>query len=194
MVMMKNWCLWFVGLPGSGKSSLARNFTAELEKRGENPVLLQMDLRRKAYFPQPKYTAEERFEAYRLFAGEGADLVARGKNVVLDGTAPQLMMRECARERIAHFAEIFVSCPVDIAMEREGRREQGAVMADLYAKALQRQKTGEQFEGLGEVIGVDVPFEENPKAEFVLYNVGLTLEQATVRILDFFDGWRCAFS
>ncbi len=191
---MRNWCLWFVGLPGSGKSSLAQNFVAQLEKRGENPVLLQMDLRRKAYFPNPKYTAEERLEAYRLFAEEGAALVASGKNVVLDAAAPKVAMREYARERIACFAEVFVSCPVETAMEREANREQGAVMADLYAKALERQKTGKQFDGLGEVIGVDVPFEENPKAECVLLNVGLSLEQATMQILDFFDGWRRAFS
>ncbi len=191
---MKNWVVWFVGLPGSGKSSVAGRFVEALRARGESAVFLQMDLRRRAYFPQPKYTAEERKKAYELFALEAVENVVAGNNVVLDGCAPVLAMREFARVRVARFAEIYVSCPVEIAMQREGQREQGAVMADLYAKALERKKTGRQFEGLGEVVGVDVPFEENRQTELKIENVGITLEQATKQALDFFDRWTRAFS
>ena len=71
-------------------------------------------------------------------------------------------------------------------MQREGQRKQGAVMADLYARALERKKTGRQFEGLGEVVGVNVPFEENSRAELTIQNVAVSLEQATNKVLDFF--------
>lgn len=191
---MKNWGIWFVGLPGSGKSSIAKRFVDALGARGESPVFLQMDVRRRAYFPHPRYTAEERKKAYELFAQEAAELIASGKNVVLDGCAPALAMREFARGRIPRFAEIYVACPVEVAMQREGQRKQGAVMADLYARALERKETGRQFEGLGEVVGVDVPFEENSRAELTIQNVAVSLEQATDKVLDFFDRWSRAFS
>ncbi len=191
---MKNWIVWFVGLPGSGKSSIAERFVTALRKRGEAPVFLQMDARRRVYFPRPQYTAEERRQAYEFFAQEGVDNVLSGKNVVLDGCAPVLAMRQYVRERVPYFAEIYVACPVEIAMQRESQRKQGAVMADLYAKALERQKTGRQFEGLGEVVGVDVPFEENRQAELTLQNAEISLEQATDKVLDFFDRWSRAFS
>ena len=62
------------------------------------------------------------------------------------------------------------NCDLEEAMRREAGRPEGLVMADLYAKALKRRRTGEQFEGLGEVIGVDVEFEVDPGAEFIIDN------------------------
>jgi adenylylsulfate kinase len=176
--------VWFVGLPGSGKSSLARAVRDALRDRGADPVYLQMDECRKRYFPVPTYSAEERHQAYRMFAEEGAELAREGRVVILDGTAHELAMREHARSLSPRFAEVHVRCPLEVAMEREAGRPEGLVMADLYRKALERRATGKRFEHLGQVIGVDVPFEENPGAECVVDNVGLSIESARDRVLD----------
>jgi len=45
--------MWFVGLPGSGKSSVARSVFQALREKGLDVVHLEMDARRKAYFPHP---------------------------------------------------------------------------------------------------------------------------------------------
>jgi adenylylsulfate kinase-like enzyme len=176
--------LWFVGLPGSGKSTLARAVHEALQARGMEVVYLQMDERRKSYFPVPSYSAEERHQAYRMFAEEGAALAREGKGVILDGTAHELGMREYARSLAPRFIEVYVRCPLQVAMEREAERPEGLVMADMYRKAVERRASGRQFENLGQVIGVDVPFEENPRAECVVENVGLSIEEARDRILD----------
>ena len=185
----EGWAIWVVGLPGSGKSTLARGLHDALQGRGVDAVLLQMDERRKAYFPEPKYTAEEREAAYRMFAEEAAGLVRKGRNVIMDGSAHRVSMRRIAREKIFRFAEIFVKCDLETAMAREAGRPAGKVMVDLYRKALERKETGRDFDGLGEVVGVDVPFEQDPLAELVIDNTELSKEETLGKSLHFVDTW-----
>lgn len=186
------WALWFTGLPGCGKSTIARAVRDELAARGLNAVFLVMDERRKAYFSHPTYSAEERAKAYTLFAREAADLVAAGRGVILDATANRLAMRQEARALITRFAEVLVRCPLGEAMRREATRSLGHhkayVMPGMYQRALERKHTGVPVPGLGEVVGVDVPYEENPEAECVLDALRPVEENAT-RVLNFLDGW-----
>lgn len=183
------WAVWFVGLPGSGKSSLARAVYAKLVARGLDVVHLEMDARRKAYFPHPQYTAEERKQAYALFVDEAYNFVLEGKGVLMDGSAYRVAMRQAARERISRFAEVFVHCSLEEAIRRETLRPHGTVMAEMYRKALRRKETGEEFEGLGDVIGVDVDFEHDEKSEFVIENTHLSLDEAVGKTLHFLDSW-----
>nr|WP_287410345.1 adenylyl-sulfate kinase [Pseudodesulfovibrio sp.] len=186
---VSGWALWIVGLPGSGKSTLAKGVLTSMEARGLKVALLQMDERRKSYFPHPHYTSEEREKAYVLFVNEVAELARQGKNVLMDGSAYKQSMRQYARQKLPRFAEIFVQCDLSEAIRRESDRSEGLVMAGLYAKALQRKKTGEQFEGLGEVLGVDVEFEMDPEAELVIDNTRLTAKETLGKALHFLDTW-----
>ena len=162
------WVVWFVGLPGAGKTRYARAVYHVLRRRGDDFSYLSMDDRRRVYFPLPGYTEEEREKAYWLFAEEAARIARQGENVIMDGTGPRLHMRRHARTLVPRFAEVLVRCPLETAMHREASRPQGLVTADLYRKALERKRTGKQLKGLGEVIGVDTPFEEDPAAECVI--------------------------
>lgn len=191
------WALWFTGLPGCGKSTIARAVRGELSARGVETVLLGMDDRRKSYFRTPDYSAEERAKAYDLFAAEAAELVRAGKNVILDATAHRLAMRQEARAVIPRFAEVLVRCPLAEAMRREAVRSsqaehaahhRGYVMPGMYQKALERRRTGIPVPGLGQVVGVDVPYEENPQAECVLDALRPVAENAA-RVLAFLDAW-----
>ncbi len=184
------WVIWFVGLPGSGKSTYAGAVYRVLRGKGENVQYLSMDERRRAYAPSPKYTPEERARAYKLFAEEAARIAHRGNNVIMDGTGPKRSMRRYARKLVPRFAEVFVRCPLETAIQREGNRAEGLVMADLYQKALKRRGTGLQFEGLGEVIGVDTPFEEDHLAECVVDSDKRSVEQGRDQVLAFLDTWK----
>ncbi|EPR37034.1 adenylylsulfate kinase [Desulfovibrio sp. X2] len=185
----EGWAVWITGLPGSGKSTVARAVVEGLTRRGFAAVRLSMDERRKQYFPNPDYSAEEREKAYAMFVDEAAFMVRSGKGVVMDGTAPRLEMRRRARRLIPRFAEIFLRCPVGTAMRREAARPEGLVMAGLYEKALRRQKTGEQVAGLGLVPGVDVPFEEDRKAECVIDAGTLSEDEVCSRAVAFVFLW-----
>ncbi len=184
------WVIWFVGLPGSGKSTYARAVFEDLQNKGEKVQYLSMDEWRKVNSPNPKYTSQERVRLYRLFAEQAAGIACSGTNVIMDGTAPQLIMRQYARGLVPHFAEVFIRCPLEIAIQRESGRPEGLVMADLYKKALQRRETGVVFQGLGEVIGVDVPFEEDSQAECVINSESMSVEQGRDHVLTFLARWK----
>lgn len=185
---MQGCAIWFVGLPGSGKSSVVRCVHDHLFAAGHEVVRHEMDRRRKVYFPKPQYTEEERNQAYAMFIDEAAELVAQGKIVLMDASAHRVAIRQAARKRIGRFAEVMIRCSLETAMAREKARPEGLVMAGMYEKALRRKRTGEYFEGLGNVIGVDVPFEEGD-AELVVDNTNLTREQTCARVTTFLDTW-----
>lgn len=184
------WVIWFVGLPGAGKSAYAQSVYNALRERGENVRYLSMDEQRKTYFHSPQYTSEERTKAYELFVKEAIRIAEEGSNVIMDGTAPRLFMREYARKLVPHFAEIFVRCSLETAMHREVSRPEGLVMANLYRKALKRKQTGTYFRGLGEVVGIDVPFEENPLAECIIDSDQVSIEEGRDHVLDFLSTWQ----
>lgn len=183
------WVIWFVGLPGAGKSTYAQAVYQALRKKRVDVKYLIMDERRKTYFPEPKYTEAERTQAYRLFADEAAHIAYHGRNVIMDGTAHRLSMREYMRQLVPRFAEILVRCSLETAMQRESNRPEGKITADLYKKALIRKESGAQFEGLGEVIGVDAEFEENPSAECVIDSNHESIEQGCDKVLSFLARW-----
>ncbi len=186
----RGWCVWFVGLPGCGKSSISREVYLYLKKKGYDVVYLEMDALRKKLIPNPTYTREERTKAYELFVKEALSHFLRGKGVIMDGTAYKKSMRSIAREKMKdRFAEIYIKCSVETAIARESRRSKGLVMAELYKKALERKRTGRTFPGLGEVIGVDVEFEEDPLCEYVLENDCLSLEDAISLVSSFVENW-----
>ncbi|WP_460031457.1 AAA family ATPase [Megalodesulfovibrio paquesii] len=178
--------LWIAGLPGSGKSTIARLVRDSLAARGVDAVHLAMDERRKVYIPQPQYTAEEREQAYALLADEALALQRQGRVVIVDATAHRRAWREALRHRAAArqlpFLEVIIDVPLGVAMAREAARPQGLVQARLYARALERQRTGRSDPGLGEVPGVDVPFEMSPQA-LVLDGAALSPREAADRIL-----------
>jgi adenylylsulfate kinase len=181
--------LWFTGLPGSGKSTLARAVAEALTARGLPVTWLAMDARRKDYFPNPTYDAAGREKAYGMFITEAAKIAASGRLVLMDASAPKRSMRAKARTRIPKFAEVHVRCTLETAMAREAARPERLVMAGLYAKALERRDTGREFPGLGEVVGVDVAFEEDPTAECVVDAEHLGIEDGRDVVLAFVDGW-----
>lgn len=181
--------LWVVGLPGCGKSTLVKGITSRLQSRGMDVLVLEMDKRRKVYFPEPTYSAEEREQAYAMFVDEAAELVVQGRFIIMDGSAYKAAFRDYARRRISRFAEIFLACTLETAMKREAGRPEGKVMAGLYEKAIRRRETGHDVEGLGEVIGVDVPFERSPDSELVIDNTDLDQAECLGKALHFLDTW-----
>jgi len=172
--------IWITGLPGSGKSTIAR----ELVKRLEGVEYLRLDEIRKKFIKSPRFTAEEREFVYRAFAEEGIKALKQGKNVLYDATAHKMKWRNFARGRIEEFMEVNVKCPIETCIERESRRKNDHVAADLYRKALERRKTGKVFEDVGEVVGVDVPYEENPDAEMAIYSDRMEADEAASLIFN----------
>ena len=172
--------IWITGLPGSGKSTVAR----ELVKKLNNTDYLRLDELRKKYIKEPRFTDEERELVYSRFVDDGFDRTDHGKNVVFDATAHKLAWRRSARSKIERFMEVVVTCPIGECIKRETARKDGLVQAELYRKAIERKRTGKQFEGLGKVVGIDVPYEADPDAEITIDSSVSKPEEAAEKIFN----------
>lgn len=161
--------IWFTGLPGSGKSTIAGLVAGEAKKLDNSVVLLSMDNIRRMIFPNPKYSDEERDAAYRALVLAACLLSKTGTNVLIDATGHKLAWRNLARRVCGRFVEVYVKCPIETCIERETlRKNNSLVRKKLYLNALRRLNTSRKTHGLGKVPGVDEPFEVNRKAEIVL--------------------------
>ena len=178
------WLIYITGLPGSGKSTIAKDLFELLASEKIEAVYLRLDDIRKEIVPEPHYTEEERERVYQAYAKRGIELVRNGKNVILDATAHRKKWRDMVRAQAENFMEVYIKCDLNICVKRESERKEGLVMADIYKKALERKRTGKDFPGLGEVIGVDVPYEENEGAEVKIESDKILPENAAKIIFD----------
>jgi adenylylsulfate kinase len=180
------WVVWLTGLPGSGKTSIA----SELVRLLHIPVeMLRLDEFRKKLVPEPQYTEEERDLIYNAVGVMASLLAAHGVNVVVDATAHRRKWRDRAREQIPSFYEVYVRCPLEVCMKRESQREDNLIVSNMYKKALERKKKQERGESVeksevGDVIGVDVLYEEPEHPELVIDSDKITPKEGAVLIYD----------
>lgn len=125
--MEQGFGVWITGLPSSGKSTLAKELVSGLGKLGVRVVVLESDELRRILTPEPSYSTEERDRFYAAVADIGALIARSGVNVVFDATANRRSYRDRARVSIPRFAEVFVSCPLQVC---QGRDPKG-----IYARA-----------------------------------------------------------
>jgi len=111
--------VWITGLPASGKSTLARAVAAQLAARGVDVAVLESDALRRLLSDHPRYDETERDAFYRLMAYIGALLTRHGVPVIFDATANRRAYRECARQKIAGFFEVYVECPLETCIARD---------------------------------------------------------------------------
>ncbi len=159
--------IWITGLPGSGKSTIAKKLLKLLKDNKISIKYLRLDKFRKKIVPNPKYTEEERDFVYRKL-GDYAIELSKNNNVLIDATAHKKLYRDYVRKKVNNFIEVYIKCPLDICIKRETNRKESLVMARIYKKALERKMHRKKFDGLGQVIGVDVPFEENKSSEIII--------------------------
>ena len=166
----KGWAVWFTGLPGSGKSKISKLVYKKLADEGIICKRIELDTIRKKYVVRPEYTDSERDFVYNKLIEFAEENVRNGINIIIDATAHKRSYRENARKKIERFVEVMIKCPLSVCIERESKRKNGHIVSQMYLRALERQHKGSRFEDLGKVIGVDIPYEENPFAEVIIDN------------------------
>jgi len=158
--------LWFTGLSGSGKSTIATRVHAELERRGMPVEYLDGDALREV-FPSTGFTRAEREEHLRRTGYMVSRLAAHGVTVVASFVSPYRESRDFIRRLCPGFVEIHVATPLE---ECERRDVKG-----LYARA----RRGE----IRNFTGLDDPYEPPEHPELTLDTCDLTVEQAVARVL-----------
>lgn len=145
--------LWFTGLSGSGKSTVAIALERELHQRGLLCRILDGDNIRSGINNNLGFSPEDRVENIRRIAEVGKLFVDTGIITIAAFISPNNQLRDMASEIIGkeNFVEVYISTPLE---ECERRDVKG-----LYAKA----RRGE----IKEFTGISAPFEapENPDIE-----------------------------
>jgi adenylylsulfate kinase len=159
--------LWFTGLSGSGKSTVATWVFEELKKQGHNVEYLDGDAIR-SLFPQTGFTRAERDQHLRRTGYLASKLEAHGVTVVASFVSPYRESREFVRGLCRNFVEVYVATPLE---ECERRDVKG-----LYAGA----RRGE----IKNFTGIDDPYEAPERPELAFDTRTLTVEQAGALVLD----------
>ena len=145
--MDKGFVIWITGLPGSGKTTIARGVAEKLKEKGLKVELLDGDEVRKWLSPEAGFTREDRTR-HLIRVAHVAKLLARnGVAVIASFVSPYRDVREKARQIVEGeglpFIEVYVECSLEECIRRDPK--------GLYKRALKGE--------IKHMTGIDDPYE-----------------------------------
>lgn len=161
--------IWFTGLSGSGKSTIANALEKELHAQGKRTYILDGDNIRQGLNKDLGFTDADRVENIRR-VGEVAKLMMDGGMIVMTAfISPFRAEREMARELIGpeNYIEVFVDTPLDVCEQRDPK--------GLYKKARSGQ--------LPNMTGINSPYEPPLSPACVLAHSNQDLDGAVHTVL-----------
>jgi bifunctional enzyme CysN/CysC len=164
--------VWFTGLSGAGKSTIALALERELFQRAMHTYVLDGDNIRHGLNSNLGFSPEDRVENIRRVS-EVAKLMADAGAVVITAFISPYRMdrrraREIALEGNAEFIEVFVDAPLEVCETRDPK--------NLYKKA----RAGE----IREFTGIDAPYEAPEDAEIVVHTDRQSIDESVATILE----------
>jgi len=172
--------VWFTGLSGAGKSTIANLVAKKLHSLGRHTYLLDGDNVRHGLNKDLGFTEADRVENIRRVAEVAKLMVDAGLIVLVSFISPFRAERRMARALVQpdEFCEIFVDVPLEVAEQRDRK--------GLYKKA----RRGE----LKNFAGIDSPYEPPESAELTIDTTAVQAEQAAERIVNHLRAMRVLIS
>lgn len=163
--------LWFTGLSGAGKSTIANIVEQKLNVDGKHTYLLDGDNIRHGLNRDLGFSSDERIENIRRVGEVGKLLVDAGLIALASFISPFRSDRMIVRELFEpnEFLEVFVSAPLSVCEDRDPK--------GLYKKARMGQ--------IPNFTGVDSPYEAPEQAEVVLDTAHSTPEQCADVLIEY---------
>lgn len=163
----KGFTVWFTGLSGAGKSTVAHHVAKLLEERGRLVDILDGDEVRENLSKGLGFSKEDRDINVRRIAYVARLLTRHGAAVITAAISPYRATREWAREQIGNFVEVYVDCPLEVCADRD--------VKGLYKKAF----AGE----IKQFTGVSDPYEPPVKPELVLETYRETPNESAAKVI-----------
>ena len=167
----QGFCVWFTGLSGAGKSTIAKRLTNMLAEYGRNPTVLDGDVVRTHLSKGLGFSKEDRDTNILRISFVAGEIVRHNGTVICAAISPYRQARREARKMMPeeHFIEVFVDTPLEVCEERD--------IKGLYARA----RAGE-IKGF---TGIDDPYEAPMDAEVIVTTVDHTPQENARKIVDF---------
>lgn len=161
--------LWFTGLSGSGKSTIANVVEKRLHALGHHTYLLDGDNVRHGLNKDLGFTSEDRVENIRRVSETAKLFADAGLIVITSFISPFRSERRMGRELLedGEFIEVFMDIPLEECEKRDAK--------GLYKKA----RRGE----IKNFTGIDSPYEEPEKCEIRLTGVGRSAEDMAEEVI-----------
>src|SRR5437868_3546776 len=164
--------VWFTGLSGAGKSTIAQALERELFARGMHTYVLDGDNIRHGLNSNLGFSPEDRVENIRRVSEVARLMADSGVVAVTAFISPYRMdrrrAREIALEGNAEFVEVFVDAPLSVCEARDPKH--------LYKKARAGQ--------IKEFTGIDAPYEPPEDPEIIVHTDRQTVEESLATILE----------
>jgi bifunctional enzyme CysN/CysC len=162
--------IWFTGLSGSGKSTIANALEVQLHALGQRTYLLDGDNVRQGLNKDLGFTDADRVENIRRIAEVAKLMMDAGIIVMTAFISPFRRERQMARELIGedNFVEVYVSTSLEVCEQRD--------VKGLYKKARSGQ--------LPNLSGVGSPYEPPLAADFIINSSQNELEATTLKLLE----------
>ena len=170
--MEKGVVVWLTGLPGSGKTTVARIVADELRRMGLKVELLDGDEVRRWLSPEAGFTREDRRRHLRRVAHVARLLARNGVYVLCSFVSPYREVRREIREIVewdAPFVEVYVKCSLEECIRRDPK--------GLYKKALRGE--------ISHFTGISDPYEPPEDPEVVVDTEHDTPQACAKKILDY---------
>lgn len=144
--------VWITGLPGSGKTTIAKGVEKELKARGVKVEVFDGDEVRKNLSKGLGFSKEDRDTHNKRVIYVCKLLTRNGVNAVISLISPYRSTRAFAREQLPKFVEVYLKCSLEECMRRDPK--------GLYKKALAGEITN--------MTGIQDPYEEPLNPEVTL--------------------------
>jgi len=173
LLKQKGVLIWFTGLSGSGKSTIAYTLEHALVQRGHLCYVLDGDNIRHGLNKNLGFSAEDRAENIRRIGEVGKLFVDAGLITMTSFISPYRADRDAARKTVGegNFIEVFCDTPIEVCEKRDPK--------GLYKKA----RAGE----LKGFTGIDDPYEAPAKPELVIDNSKCTPQEAAVTLVELLE-------
>jgi len=165
---MKGVTIWFTGLSGAGKSTVAQIVYSKLKEKGYKVEILDGDVIRTNLSKGLGFSKEDRDENVKR-VGFVCELLTRNDVIAIAVLiSPYKEVRDYNRKRIGRFIEVYTKCPLEECIKRDPKGN--------YKKAL----AGE----IKNYTGIDDPYEEPENPEVILETDKETPEESAQKVLD----------
>lgn len=165
--MERGFTLWFTGLSGAGKTTIAHAIEPVLRERGLKVEILDGDVVRTNLSKGLGFSKEDR-DTNILRIGFVAHLLSRnGVAVITAAISPYRDIRDQVRAQNGDFIEVYVKCPIEELVKRD--------VKGLYEEALRGE--------IQNFTGVSDPYEEPLNPEVVVETDRETVEESVAKIL-----------
>jgi adenylylsulfate kinase len=167
----KGLVVWFTGLSGAGKSTIAIEVEKELMKLGRVVYRLDGDNIRHGLCSNLGFSVEDRNENVRRIAEAAALFKDSGLIILVSCISPIKEMREFARQKVNNgdFIEVYVKADIETCIKRDTK--------GLYKRAQE-----------GEIIdftGISSAYEEGESVDLIIDTDILTVKESVAKVLDF---------